>query len=109
MAIAFRSPPKDCIHHTDRGSQYAGNNFKAILAQNEFVGSMSRKGDCWDKAGAESFVHTLKVELVHRNKFKKKYSVLYFLHYGAVMQHFQQCSIIKEGRLLMYLQLQHEE
>ena len=40
-----------------------------LLAQNEFVGSMSRKGDCWDNAVVESFFHTLKVELVHRNKF----------------------------------------
>ena len=60
------------IFHSDRGSQYAGNDFKALLAQNKFVGSMSKKGDCWDNAVAESFIHTLKVELVHRNKFKTR-------------------------------------
>ena len=72
QAISRRNPSKGLICHTDRGSQYAGNNFKAILAQNEFVGSMSKKGDCWDNAVAESFFHTLKVELIHRNKFKTR-------------------------------------
>ena len=72
QAILLRNPAKGLICHSDRGSQYAGNDFKAILAHNEFVGSMSRKGDCWDNAVAESFFHTLKVELVHRNKFKTR-------------------------------------
>jgi transposase InsO family protein len=72
QAILRRNPSKGLICHTDRGSQYAGHDFKAILAQNEFVGSMSRKGDCWDNAVAESFFHTLKVELVHRNKFRTR-------------------------------------
>jgi transposase InsO family protein len=60
------------IFHSDRGSQYASNDFKAILAKNKFIGSMSKKGDCWDNAVAESFFHTLKVELVYRNKFKTR-------------------------------------
>ena len=46
--------------------------FAENVAQNEFVGSMSRKGDCWDNAVAESFFHTLKVELIHRNKFRTR-------------------------------------
>ena len=72
QAILRRNPSKGLVCHTDRGSQYAGNDFKAILAQNEFIGSMSKKGDCWDNAVAESFFHTLKVELIHRNKFKTR-------------------------------------
>lgn len=72
QAIMRRSPGKGLILHSDRGSQYAGNDFKALLAQNEFVGSMSKKGDCWDNAVAESFIHTLKVECVHRNKFRTR-------------------------------------
>lgn len=72
QAILRRNPKKGLIYHSDRGSQYASNNFKAVLAQNEFVGSMSRKGDCWDNAVAESFFHTLKVELVHRMIFKTR-------------------------------------
>jgi transposase InsO family protein len=69
QAILRRSPGKGLILHSDRGSQYAGNDFKAILAGNEFVGSMSRKGNCWDNAVAESFFHTLKVELIYRMRF----------------------------------------
>ena len=72
QAILRRNPSKGLVCHTDRGSQYAGHDFKAILAQNEFIGSMSKKGDCWDNAVAESFFHTLKVELIHRNKFKTR-------------------------------------
>jgi putative transposase len=72
QAILRRSPGKGLICHSDRGSQYAGNNFKAILSQHEFVGSMSRKGDCWDNAVAESFFHTLKVELIHRHRFQTR-------------------------------------
>jgi transposase InsO family protein len=72
QAILRRSPPKGLVYHSDRGVQYAANDFKALLAQNEFVGSMSKKGDCWDNAVAESFFHTLKVELIHRTKFKTR-------------------------------------
>jgi len=72
QAILRRNPGKGLILHSDRGSQYAGNDFKAVLANNEFVGSMSKKGDCWDNAVAESFFHTLKVELIHRTKFRTR-------------------------------------
>ena len=72
QAIMRRNPAKGLIYHSDRGSQYAGNDFKALLAQHEFVGSMSKKGDCWDNAVAESFFHTLKVELIHRTKFSSR-------------------------------------
>ncbi len=72
QAILRRNPGKGLILHSDRGSQFAGNDFKTILAQNEFIGSMSKKGDCWDNAVAESFFHTFKVELIHRNKFKTR-------------------------------------
>ena len=53
------------IHHSDRGVQYASNEFQTLLKANEIRCSMSRKGDCWDNAVAESFFHTLKVELIH--------------------------------------------
>lgn len=72
QVIVRRSPPKGLICHTDRGSQYAGNDFKTVLAQREFIGSMSKKGDCWDNAVAESFFHALKVELIHRMKFRTR-------------------------------------
>ncbi len=72
QAILRRCPPKGLICHSDRGSQYACNDFKALLARHEITGSMSKKGDCWDNAVAESFFHTLKVELVHRMRFKTR-------------------------------------
>jgi transposase InsO family protein len=72
QAVLRRNPAKGIILHSDRGSQYAGNGFKALLTKHEFTGSMSRKGDCWDNAVAESFIHTLKVELIHKNKFKTR-------------------------------------
>ncbi len=72
QAILRRCPPKGLIYHSDRGSQYASNDFKALLAQREFIGSMSKKGDCWDNAVVESFFHTLKVEFIHRRKFKTR-------------------------------------
>ncbi len=48
-----------------RGSQYASGDYQMHLARHGFVGSMSRRGDCWDNTVAESFFATLKVELVH--------------------------------------------
>jgi transposase InsO family protein len=72
QAILRRCPPKGLICHSDRGSQYACNDFKALLAEYQIAGSMSKKGDCWDNAVAESFFHTLKVELIHRMRFKTR-------------------------------------
>lgn len=64
MAIQRRRPPRGLIHHTDRGCQYASADYRAVLAQHGIVASMSRKGNCWDNAVAESFFATLKTELV---------------------------------------------
>ena len=50
MAIAFRTPPKGCIHHTDRGSQYCSHDYQKILRQHGFSVSMSGKGNCYDNA-----------------------------------------------------------
>jgi putative transposase len=72
MAIWKRKPPKGLIWHTDRGSQYACENHSKILSQHHITQSMSRKGDCWDNAVAESFFHTLKTELTNNYKFKSR-------------------------------------
>jgi len=64
MAIQTRRPPRGLIHHTDRGCQYASAEYRAVLEQHGIVASMSRKGNCWDNAVAESFFATLKTELV---------------------------------------------
>lgn len=70
MAIWNRKPKRGLIWHTDRGSQYASIDHRTLLKTHGIQQSMSRKGDCWDNAVAESFFHTLKVELIHQSKFK---------------------------------------
>ena len=64
-AIRSRDPPPGCIHHSDRGSQYASAVYRQILAEHGLVGSMSRRGNPYDNAKAESFMKTLKVEAVY--------------------------------------------
>ena len=64
MAIAARDPAPGLIHHSDRGSQYACAAYQAVLAAHGMVASMSRKGNCWDNAVAESFFATLEFELI---------------------------------------------
>ncbi len=65
MAIKNGRLESGLIHHSDQGVQYASNEFQALLRANSIQCSMSRKGDCWDNSVAESFFHTLKVELIH--------------------------------------------
>jgi putative transposase len=64
-AIARRNPPPGCVHHSDRGSQYAAQAYREILEASGLVGSMGRRGNPYDNAKAESFVKTLKVEAVY--------------------------------------------
>ena len=64
-AISARNPPRGCVHHSDRGSQYASETYRAVLREHGFVGSMSRRGNPYDNAKAESFMKTLKVEAVY--------------------------------------------
>jgi transposase InsO family protein len=69
MALEARRPQPGLVHHSDRGSQYAAKAYRRMLAANRIDCSMSRKGDCWDNAVAESFFATLKVELVYETQF----------------------------------------
>jgi putative transposase len=64
-AIRSRNPPDGCVHHSDRGSQYASEIYRQLLADHGLVGSMSRRGNPYDNAKAESFMKTLKVEAVY--------------------------------------------
>ena len=64
-AIQARGPSAGCVQHSDRGSQYASADYCKVLADHEFVGSMSRRGNPYDNAKAESFMKTLKVEAVY--------------------------------------------
>ena len=72
MALWKRKPNRGLIWHTDRGSQYASYSHRKILVGHGIVQSMSRKGDCFDNAVAESFFHTLKTELTHHMHFKTR-------------------------------------
>jgi putative transposase len=64
-AIERRKPPQGCVHHSDRGSQYAAERYREILAARGFLGSMGRRGNPYDNAKAESFMKTMKVEAVY--------------------------------------------
>ena len=72
MAIAFRAPPKGCIHHTDRGSQYCSHDYQKILRQHGFKVSMSGKGNCYDNAAVETFFKTIKAELIWRHPWETR-------------------------------------
>lgn len=63
MALERYSIPQGTLHHSDRGGQYVSHAFQALLAQHGLVASMSRPGNCWDNAVAESFFASLKREL----------------------------------------------
>ena len=64
-AVRARRPPNGCIHHSDRGSQYASEVYRSLLAEYGLIGSMGRRGHPYDNAKAESFMKTLKVEAVY--------------------------------------------
>lgn len=72
MALFRRKFPRGVIVHSDRGSQYCSKRYRRILAHNGLTGSMSCRGNCWDNAIAESFFHTLKVELIHETKYSTR-------------------------------------
>jgi putative transposase len=69
MAIYQRQPAAGLIMHTDRGSQYGADSYRQLLRQHGMQPSMSRQGNCWDNAVAESFFHTLKTELIYLEGF----------------------------------------
>ena len=75
MALAQRRPQPGLIHHSDRGSQYASGDYQQLLAQHGLRGSMSRRGDCWDNAVAESFFASLKLELVYQVQWRTRAEV----------------------------------
>src|SRR6187549_1705554 len=63
-------PPAGCVHHSDRGSQYAALAYRKLLAEHKLAGSMGRRGNPYDNAKAESFMKTLKVEAVYPMAFE---------------------------------------
>ena len=69
MALFRRNFPKATIIHSDRGSQYCSQRYQRLIRNHGLCGSMGRKATCYDNAVTESFFHTLKVELVHRERY----------------------------------------
>ncbi len=69
VAIGRRMPDAGLVHHSDRGSQYASGDYQKALDELGVVCSMSRKGNCWDNAVAESFFATLKTECIYSRRF----------------------------------------
>ena len=72
QAIGRRNPVRGCIFHSDRGVQYASADFRDVLNSHGFIQSMSRKGNCYDNAVAESFFHTLKIEHVYDYRYETR-------------------------------------
>ena len=72
MAVHVRKPKKGLMFHSDRGSQYCGKRFRNVLRSQGYIQSMSRKGNCWDNACAESFFKSLKSEWLYDINFKSR-------------------------------------
>lgn len=72
VALGWRDPPAGLVHHSDRGSQYAAHDYRAVLQARGITVSMSGKGDCWDNAPMESVNGTVKVECVHGEYFETR-------------------------------------
>ena len=75
-AIETRQPPRGCIHHSDRGSQYAAEPYRRDLTAHGLVGSMSRRGNPYDNGKAESFMKTIKCEEVYLNDYRTQADVI---------------------------------
>jgi transposase InsO family protein len=69
MALIHRGHQKGLLHHSDRGVQYASEDYQHLLKRHGMTASMSGKGDCWDNAMMESFWATLKTELIHQSHY----------------------------------------
>jgi putative transposase len=92
MALYQRQPAAGLIMHTDRGSQYGADSYRQLLTQHGIQPSMSRKGNCWDNAVAESFFHTLKTELVYLEGFDThEYAQTAVFEYIEVFYNRQRC------------------
>jgi putative transposase len=70
MALLHRQPDAGLVHHSDRGVQYAAEDFQNLLNTNKMICSMSRKGNCWDNAVAESFFGSLKNEWIQKKIYE---------------------------------------
>ncbi len=72
MAVSLRNPPKGCIFHSDRGSQYCAYDYQKKLQTYGLRASMSGKGNCYDNAAVETFFKSLKAEIIWRQKWQTR-------------------------------------
>jgi len=84
MALARRTVQLGLVHHSDRGSQYASNDYTDLLKSNGIDISMSRKGNPWDNASCETFMKTLKCEEVYRTEYRDQAAAR--LHIGEFIE-----------------------
>lgn len=93
MALWRRGFPRGVLCHSDRGSQYCSDDYQKILKAYGLICSMSRKGNCWDNAVAESFFHTIKTELIYTERYTTreiaKQSIFQYIevYYNRVRRH----------------------
>jgi putative transposase len=73
MAIALRSPPRGCILHSNRGSQYCLHDYRKVLREHGLQASRSGKGNCYDNATVKPFFKTLKAELIWRRSWETRH------------------------------------
>ena len=103
MALWRRRFPRGVLFHSDRGSQYCSNDYQKMLKTFGFIGSMSRKGNCWDNSVVESFFHSLKTELVYTERYATreiaKQSIFQYIevYYNRVRRHSAIGSIAPEA------------
>jgi putative transposase len=71
-AVKRYRPPKGIIHHSDRGVQYCSKEYQSLLKKTKMVCSMSRKGNCYDNACAETFFSSIKCEMIYQKKYKTR-------------------------------------
>jgi putative transposase len=81
MALDQRKPLAGLVHHSDRGSQYAAVDYQKLLSKYDITCSMSRKGNCYDNAVAESFFHLLKTEWVNHHRYLTRSEAISSLFY----------------------------
>lgn len=111
-AVWLRKPPKGLMIHSDRGIQYACNDFVEKIKEHKLVQSMSRKGNCWDNACAESFFSTLKTRLTHHRTYETMDELrrdLYWyieIYYNRYRKHSANNGMTPEQKELYYQQEQ---
>ena len=72
LAMARRLPGEDLVSHLDRGRQYASERYRQLLSEHGITCSVSRRANCWDNAPMESFIASLKKELVHDEDYQTR-------------------------------------